>query len=133
MFASSHADQKKAKQMSASVKEAIEQGSMPKALMEMLLAETGQRRLLVPVPWPVARMLGSVADFGSFLLPPPVTADQVESLTVDNVVSGQYPGLRDLGVTPTTLEAILPTYLYRYRKGGQYADQDAREMEAGRA
>jgi chemotaxis protein MotB len=36
MFASSHADQKKAKQMSASVKEAIEQGSMPKALMEML-------------------------------------------------------------------------------------------------
>lgn len=104
-----------------------------KALMEMLLAETGQRRLLVPVPWPVARMLGSVADFGSFLLPPPVTADQVESLTVDNVVSGQYPGLRDLGVTPTTLEAILPTYLYRYRKGGQYADQDAREMEAGRA
>jgi len=36
MFASSHADQRKAKQMSASVKEAIEQGGMPKALMEML-------------------------------------------------------------------------------------------------
>lgn len=104
-----------------------------KELMEKLLAETGQRRLLVPVPWPVARALGSVADLGAFLVPPPVTADQVESLTVDNVPSGQYPGLAELGVTPTTLEAILPTYLYRYRKGGQYADQDAREMEAGRA
>ena len=41
--------------------------------------------------------------------------------------------LSDLGVTPTTLEAVLPSYLYSYRKGGQYADQDAREMEAGRA
>lgn len=104
-----------------------------KELMEKLLAETEQRRLLVPVPWPVARALGSLADLAAFLIPPPVTADQVESLTIDNVVSGQYPGLAELGVAPTTLEAILPTYLYRYRKGGQYADQDAREMEAGRA
>ena len=62
-----------------------------------------------------------------------MTADQVKSLRTDNVASGQLPGLADLGVTPTTLEAVLPSYLYRYRKGGQYADQDAREMEAGRA
>lgn len=102
-------------------------------LMEKMLAETGQRRLLLPVPWPVARALGSLADLGAALVPPPVTADQVESLAVDNVVSGRHPGLAELGVAPTSLEAILPTYLYRYRKGGQYADQDAREMEAGRA
>lgn len=102
-------------------------------LMEKMLAETGQRRLLLPVPWPVARALGALADLGAGLIPPPVTADQVESLTVDNVASGQYPGLAELGIVPTSLEAILPTYLYRYRKGGQYADQDAREMEAGRA
>ena len=44
------------------------------------------------------------------------------------MVSGQYPGLTDLGVTPTTLESLLPTYLYRYRKGGQYADQEDRVM-----
>jgi len=102
-------------------------------LMEKMLAETGQRRLLLPVPWPVARALGRIADLGAALIPPPVTADQVESLRVDNVVSGQHPGLAELGITPTTLEAVLPTYLYRYRKGGQYADQDARELEAGRA
>jgi NADH dehydrogenase len=102
-------------------------------LMEKMLAETGQRRLLLPVPWPVAGALGAVADLTAAVIPPPITADQVESLRVDNVASGQHPGLPELGITPTTLEAVLPSYLYRYRKGGQYADQDAREMEAGRA
>jgi NADH dehydrogenase len=49
-------------------------------------------------------------------------------MKTDNVVSGVYPGLAELGITPSTLEAILPTYLYRYRKGGQYADQEDRVM-----
>ena len=99
-----------------------------RALMEKLLAETGQRRFLAPIPFPVASLMGKVAQLSAFLIPPPVTADQVELLKTDNVVSGQYPGLTDLGVTPATLDAILPTYLYRYRKGGQYADQEDRVM-----
>jgi NADH dehydrogenase len=69
-----------------------------------------------------------MGDLVSGVLPPPITRDQVELLKTDNVVSGQYPGLAELGVKPTTLEAVLPTYLYRYRKGGQYADQEDREM-----
>ncbi|MBX3482635.1 complex I NDUFA9 subunit family protein [Phenylobacterium sp.] len=97
-------------------------------LMELMLAETQQRRLLVPVPWPAARVLGGLFDLGAALVPPPVTADQVEALRTDNVASGRYPGLADLGVTPSTLEAVLPTYLYRYRKGGQYADQEQRAL-----
>jgi uncharacterized protein YbjT (DUF2867 family) len=97
-------------------------------LMEMMLAETGQRRFLAPVPFPVARLLGSAGDLVAGILPPPVTTDQVELLKADNVVSGAYPGLPELGLTPTTLEAVLPTYLYRYRKGGQYADQEDREL-----
>ncbi len=103
-----------------------------KTLMEMLLAETGQQRLLVPIPFPAASALGKLFELTAGLVPPPVTADQVEALRVDNVCTGACPGLADLGLTPTTLEAILPTYLYTYRKGGQYADQDARELEAGR-
>lgn len=102
-------------------------------LMQMMLAETGQRRLLLPVPFPVASLLGGLGDLIAPILPPPVTSDQVKSLRVDNVVSGQHPGLPELGVTPTTLEAVLPTYLYRYRKGGQYADQEARAVAGGRA
>ena len=38
--------------------------------------------------------------------------------------------LRTWGSTASTLEAVLPEYLYRYRKGGQYADQDARREPA---
>ncbi len=107
-------------------------------LLEKLLAETGQRRLLLPLPYPVAGLIGGAFDLTtamglSGLLKPMITRDQVELLKSDNVVSGQYPGLTELGVTPTPLEAVLPTYLYRFRKGGQYADQDARELEAGRA
>jgi uncharacterized protein YbjT (DUF2867 family) len=102
-------------------------------LMEMMLAETGRRRFLAPVPFPVARVLGSAGDLVAGILPPPVTSDQVELLKTDNVVSGAYPGLPELGLTPTTLEAVLPTYLYRYRKGGQYADQEDRELAIQRA
>jgi NADH dehydrogenase len=97
-------------------------------LMEMLLVQIDQRRLLAPIPFSVAGLLGKVGDLTAALLPPPVTSDQVELLKTDNVVSGVYPGLAELGITPSTLEAILPTYLYRYRKGGQYADQEDRVM-----
>jgi uncharacterized protein YbjT (DUF2867 family) len=104
-------------------------------LMELMLAEIGKRRLLLPVPWPVANLLGSLGDLslgliGDGLLKPPITSDQVPLLKTDNVVSGTFPGLTELGITPTTLEAVLPEYLYRYRKGGQYADQESRELAA---
>jgi NADH dehydrogenase len=97
-------------------------------LMELTLAETGRRRLLAPLPFPLAKLVGAGGDLVAGVLAPPLTSDQVELLRTDNVVSGDYPGLRELGVTPTALEAVLPTYLYRYRKGGQYADQEARAL-----
>jgi NADH dehydrogenase len=58
-------------------------------------------------------------------LTPPLTSDQVELLRADNIVSGDLPGLADLGVPATPVETIIPTYLWRYRKGGQYADSAA--------
>ena len=99
-------------------------------LMELMLAEIGKRRFLAPVPWPVASLLGAAGDLAGAFIAPPVTADQVILLKSDNVASGACPGLDDLGITPTTLEAVLPSYLYRYRKGGQYADQEDRELAA---
>jgi NADH dehydrogenase len=51
-----------------------------------------------------------------------LTRDQVRNLAVDNVVSGQHPGFAELGIEPTAMEAILPTYLWRFRPGGQYAE-----------
>ncbi len=100
-------------------------------LMQMMLAETGKRRILLPVPWPAAGLLGIAGDVAAWVIPPPVTSDQVKSLRADNVASGAYPGLSELGVEATTVESVLPTYLYRYRKGGQYADQEDRALAAG--
>ena len=45
--------------------------------------------------------------------------DLVELLKEDNVVSGEQLDLAGLGVTATALEAVLPTYLSRYRKAGR--------------
>jgi NADH dehydrogenase len=97
-------------------------------LMELMLKEIDRGRILAPIPFPVASLLGAVADLAAGLVAPPITADQVTLLRTDNVVSGAYPGLPELGIAPTTLEAVLPTYLYRYRKGGQYADQEDRAL-----
>ena len=99
-------------------------------LMDVLLSQIGKRRFLAPVPWPVASLLGAAGDLAGAFIAPPITADQVLLLKSDNVASGGYPGLAELGVTPTSLEAVLPSYLYRYRKGGQYADQEDRELAA---
>jgi len=94
-------------------------------LMELMLAQIHRRRLLLPLPWAAASLIGNAGDLVAAVgLPPPLTSDQVQMLRRDNVVSGQAPGLAELGITATTLEAILPTYLYRYRRGGQFADQE---------
>jgi NADH dehydrogenase len=53
---------------------------------------------------------------------PVLTSDQVELLKSDNVVNPALPGLAALGIEATSVEAIVPSYLYRYRKCGQYAD-----------
>jgi NADH dehydrogenase len=91
-----------------------------KALMELLLKETRHRRLLAPIPFPIAEIMGSVGQLAALTpFPPPITRDQVELMKSDNVASG--PGLTDLGVQATPLESILPTYLWKYRKGGQFA------------
>ena len=97
-----------------------------KALMEIVSRETGRRPLLAPIPFPVASLIGLAGDLVAGLVPPPLTRDQVELLKTDNVVAPGAAGLAELGVQPTALEAILPTYLFRYRKGGQYADAVAR-------
>ncbi|NQV83137.1 MAG: complex I NDUFA9 subunit family protein [Rhodospirillales bacterium] len=83
-----------------------------KELMDLLLAVTGRRRFLAPVPFPVA----AIAAWFLELWPKPLlTRDQVLSLTRDNVVSGKNLGFKDLGISPTDAETILPTYLRRFR------------------
>lgn len=87
-----------------------------KEIMEMILKETGRRRLLVPVP---LGLMSFQATFLEVLPKPLLTRDQVRLLETDNVVSEGAKTLRDLGIPATAAEAILPTYLFRYRAGGR--------------
>ncbi|MGD9864385.1 MAG: complex I NDUFA9 subunit family protein [Pseudodonghicola sp.] len=82
-------------------------------LMEILLSEIGRKRLLLPLPFVAAEILGTLLQ----VLPnPPITRDQVKLLRADNVVSGTAPSLADLGIEPQPLRAILPGYLRRFRQ-----------------
>ncbi len=87
-----------------------------KELMELLLQETGRRCLLIPVPFALAEMKAAFLE----LLPvPPLTRDQVRLLRSDNVVSEGARGFADLGISPTAIEVVVPTYLQRHRPGGR--------------
>ena len=94
-------------------------------MVEMTLAEIHKTRPLLSLPWPLAALVGAIGDLQAKLLPiPPVlTSDQVLMLRQDNTPSAGAPGLKALGVSaPTAVEGIIPTYLYRYRRGGQFAE-----------
>ena len=51
---------------------------------------------------------------------PLLTPDQVEMLKYNNVASGDCPTLKDLGISGTPIQSILPKYIYRFRTGGQF-------------
>lgn len=89
-----------------------------KELMKLLLGEIRRKRLLLPVPWGVARLQGAVLE----RLPKPLlTRDQVRLLQSDNVVGEDALTILDLGVSPRAVEVILPTYIGRFRPGGRFS------------
>lgn len=88
-------------------------------LMEIMLAVIERKRVLVPLPFWLA-FLKSI--FLQLAPKPLLTPDQVRLLKYDNVVSPTAHTLKDLGITPTTVEAEVPNYLWRYRAKGEYAD-----------
>jgi len=84
-----------------------------KELMALLLEQIGRKRLLLPMPFFVARMMAGVTQF----MPKPLlTPDQVTLLQSDNIVTGEEEGdLASLGVEATPIETLLPQYLRRFR------------------
>ncbi|HXZ21756.1 MAG TPA: complex I NDUFA9 subunit family protein [Pseudolabrys sp.] len=90
-------------------------------LMRFVLSTIERRRLLVPLPFFVARMQ---AMFLQYLPKPLLTPDQVELLRVDNIVSeaarAEGRTLQGLNIDPEPIEAIVPSYLWRFRRTGQF-------------
>jgi uncharacterized protein YbjT (DUF2867 family) len=105
-----------------------------KELMEFVLTTIERRRLLVPLPFGLAKLQAAVFELVSrlplrFLSKPLLTRDQVELLRYDNVVSDtairEGRTFEGLGIAPRSVEAIVPTYLWRFRKAGQFHDRVA--------
>lgn len=98
-------------------------------LMELMLAETGRKHWLLPVPFPIAMLIGVAGEIAKYLpfVDPPLTRDQVRLLKRDNIVdaSGAVGTLAELECDPHTVESILPTYMTRYRRYGQFAEMRA--------
>jgi uncharacterized protein YbjT (DUF2867 family) len=92
-----------------------------KELMQFMLAIVERERLLVPIPFALAKLQASFLQ----LMPKPLlTPDQVELLRGDNIVSDaakrEGRTIEALGIDPTAMESVVPSYLWRFRKSGQY-------------
>jgi len=105
-----------------------------KELMEFVLATIERRRLLAPLPFGLAKLQAAVFELVAkiplrVLSKPLLTRDQVELLRYDNVVSdtARRDGrtLEGLGIAPQSVAAIVPAYLWRFRKAGQFHDHVA--------
>ena len=97
-----------------------------KELLQITLATIGRSRVLMPMPFALAKLEAGVLQF---LPKPPLTPDQVELLRHDNVVSdaAAHDGrtLEGLGIHGRSVQAIIPSYLWRFRKSGQFQGQTA--------
>lgn len=90
-------------------------------LLKFICATTMRKRLLLPLPFGMAKILAALTGW---LPQPPLSMDQVELLKMDNVVSSGAAAagtdLAGLGIKARSYESIVPTYLYRFRKEGQF-------------
>jgi len=105
-------------------------------IVEEVCKVTGRKRLLAPLPFPLARIMGSVLQVVDTLtlglIPDELvmTRDQVALLASDNVVSPEAKAegrdFAGLGLAPTSSEAVISSYLWRFRKTGQFDTLQAR-------
>ena len=98
-----------------------------RAIMETILSITDRDRMLISLPFGLAKFQAAFLQFAPGALK--LTPDQVELLRHDNVVSQAAKDagltLEGLGITPDSLEAIAPQYLWRFRPAGQFQRKNA--------
>jgi NADH dehydrogenase len=91
-------------------------------VQEYVLKTIERRRLLVALPFPLAKLKATFLQFAPGFLK--LTPDQVEMLRSDNVVSQAAIDagltLQGLGIAPASLEKVAPSYLWRFRRTGQF-------------
>lgn len=96
-----------------------------RVLMERMLTEIRRNRILLPIPFFAANIMAGALGVAQavtlgLFTNSVLTRDQVRNLRHDNVVGEGAQGFAELGMTPTPMEAVLPSYLWLHRPGGQY-------------
>ena len=94
-------------------------------LMDRMLTEIRRTRVVIVMPWFAARMVARGLSVLQFLTAglwqnTVLTLDQLRNLARDNVVGSGVKTLADLGIAPTSMAVVLPTYLWRFRPAGQF-------------
>ena len=89
--------------------------------MEIMLDVIERKPLMLSLPFPIASLMGSILQYAPGA---PLTPGQVDLMRNDNVVSDQAIAegriLQAAGIRPTTLDLVLPQYMVRFRKHGQF-------------
>lgn len=105
-------------------------------LVKLTTEITRRRRLILAKPLWSGRLLGRICDgiklITGGLVPMPISRDQAIQLAHDNVVGEGVGTLADFGIQPTSLQAVLPSYLWQFRPSGQYAalKESARNLKS---
>lgn len=84
-----------------------------RALLDWLAATTGRSPNFVALPDAMGALVAALPGG-------PLTRDQWKMLRTDSVAGGTLPGLAALGIAPTPVEAVAPSWLVRYRKAGRF-------------
>jgi NADH dehydrogenase len=96
-------------------------------IMEIILSTIERQRMLISLPFGLAKLQALFLQFAPG--PLKLTPDQVELLRADNVVSSAAKAdgltLEGMGISADSLEAIVPQYLWRFRKTGQFSHNGA--------
>lgn len=95
-------------------------------LMRFILNEIDRPRFLLPLPWQIGSVIAMVSELAAILpfVQPMLTRDQLIQLKSDNVVAEGAKTLADLGVQAETVDSIVPSYLGRYRRYGQFHERE---------
>jgi uncharacterized protein YbjT (DUF2867 family) len=92
-----------------------------KEILEKLLNLIGKKRLLIPMPLPIAQIS---ARFFEIMPKPLLTRDQLKLLKYDNVLSGKYKSNSDIGVPSLRyFDDEVKKYCYMWREGGQFSTE----------
>ncbi len=93
-----------------------------KEMLKILLDSINKKRLLIPLPLPIAKLS---AKFLQILPKPLLTEDQLTLLKYDNIKSGNYKNNFDLGfITKRSFKEEINKYSYNWRAGGQFSKQN---------